>query len=168
MFVAHVVEHHPNGDWDENQKTEGAEEFFAELVRHLPQLAALEKARKDPSSDVTTGSLRDIQGGDIALRGIGMAIFARAFLCCVTEDVDFALMAAKLGTLDWNLLDCERSELPAGPTYATEVAKRSHPMWAHLLVIGESRYRISSSSVDADAAWEKICDKVFDGLHAAA
>lgn len=168
MFIAHIVEHHPNTDWDEAKKTKGAEEFFAELVQHLPQLAQLEKARKEPGSGVTTGSLRDVQGGDIALRGIGMSIFARAYLHCITEGVGFADMAAKLGTLDWNLLDCERSDLPSGPTYAMEVAKHSRPMWAHLLVIGESRYRISSSSVDADLAWERICDRVFGGLQNAA
>jgi DGQHR domain-containing protein len=168
MFVAHVVEHHANADWDESRKTEGAEEFFAELVRHLPQLAQLEKARKVPSTGVTTGSLRDVQGGDIALRGIGMSIFARAYLHCLAEGVDFAQMAAKLGTLDWTLLDCERADLPTGPTYATEVAKHSRPMWAHLLVIGESRYRISSSSADADLAWERICTRVFGELQDAA
>jgi hypothetical protein len=168
MFIGHIVEHHPNVDWDETKKTAGAEDFFAELIRHLPQLAALEKARKDPTSEVTTGSLRDVQGGDIALRGIGMSIFARAYLHCVIEGVDFAQMAAKLATLDWNLLDCERSDLPSGPTYAVEVAKHSRPMWAHLLVIGESRYRISSSSVDADSAWERICKHVFGDMQNAA
>jgi DGQHR domain-containing protein len=168
MFIAHIVEHHPNVDWDETKKTAGAEDFFAELVRHLPQLAALEKARKDPTSEVTTGSLRDVQGGDIALRGIGMSIFARAYLHCIVEGVDFGQMAAKLATLDWNLLDCERSDLPSGPTYAMEVAKHSRPMWARLLVIGESRYRISSSSVDADSAWERICKHVFANMQNAA
>ena len=118
--------------------------------------------------EVTTGSLRDVQGGDIALRGIGMSIFARAYLHCIVEGVEFAQMAAKLGTLDWNLLDCERSDLPSGPTYAMEVTKHSRPMWAHLLVIGESRYRISSSSVDADTAWKRIGERVFGGLQNAA
>lgn len=74
MFVAHVVDHHPEQGLTEAEKTKGAEEFFAALVRHLPQLAALDKARKNPSSEVTTGSLRDVKGGDVALRGIGMAI----------------------------------------------------------------------------------------------
>jgi hypothetical protein len=137
-------------------------------VRHLPQLAALEKARKDPTSEVTTGSLRDVRGGDIALRGIGMSIFARAYLYCVVEGADFAQMAARLGMLDWNILDCERSELVVGPTYSTEVYKHASPLWAHLLVVGEGRYRISSSSGDADGAWEKICDKVLVGLQHAA
>jgi DGQHR domain-containing protein len=168
MFIAHIVEHHPNVAWDETKKTEGAEDFFAELVRHLPQLAALEKARKDPTSEVTTGSLRDVRGGDIALRGIGMSIFARAYLYCVVEGADFAQMAARLGMLDWNILDCERSELVVGPTYSTEVYKHASPLWAHLLVVGEGRYRISSSSGDADGAWEKICDKVLVGLQHAA
>ncbi len=169
MFVAHVVEHHPECELTEGQKTEGADDFFAKLVRHLPQLSALEKARKDPSWEVTTGSLRDVRGGDVALRGIGMAIFARAFLHCVTEGVDFEVMAEKLATIDWNLLDCEKSDLPAGgPTYSADVFKHARPIWAHLLVIAESRYRISSSSVDADAAWEKICDEIFGDLQEAA
>jgi hypothetical protein len=168
MFVAHVVEHHQDSGLAEEKKTEGAGEFFAALVRHLSQLAALEKARKDPTSEVTTGSLRDLRGGDVALRGIGMAIFARAFLYCKENDMDFEVMASKLALIDWNLLDCERSDLPSGPTYAAEVMKRAMPMWAHLLVIGESRYRVSSSSVDADGAWEKINDKILGSLRSAA
>jgi hypothetical protein len=48
--------------------------------------------------------------------------------------------------------------LPNGPTFGSEVRRHAQPVWAHLLIIGENRYRISSSSVDADAAWEKICD----------
>lgn len=161
MFIAHIVDHHSDQDLTEAQKTAGAEDFFAALVRHLPQLAALEKARKDPSSDVTTGSLRDVRGGDVALRGIGMAIFARAFLHCIEHDMDFEIMAAALGRIDWHLLACERADLPNGPTFGSEVMKNAQPTWAHLLVIGESRYRVSSSSVDADAAWEKICTQVL-------
>ncbi|MGJ4993800.1 DNA sulfur modification protein DndB [Bradyrhizobium sp. HKCCYLS3077] len=161
MFIAHIVDHHSNQDLTEAAKTAGAEDFFAALVRHLPQLAALEKARKDPSSDVTTGSLRDVKGGDVALRGIGMAIFARAFLYCVEHNMDFEVMAAALARLDWHLLSCERNELPEGPTFGSEVIKNAQPTWAHLLVIGESRYRVSSSSVDADTAWDKICSQVL-------
>ncbi len=168
MFVAHVVEHHENADWSEEQKTEGAEEFFSALVRHLPQLRALDKARRDRDSEVTTGSLRDLKGGDVALRGIGMAIFARAFLYCKAEDIDFEVMASKLAIIDWHLLDCERSDLPSGPTFGSEALKNAQPIWAHLLVIGESRYRVSSSSIDADAAWEKIRDKVLSEIRSAA
>jgi hypothetical protein len=168
MFIAHVVEHHPDLGLSEQQKTDGAEAFFAALVRHLPQLSALEKARKDPTFEMTTGALRDVRGGDVALRGIGMAIFARAFLYCVAENMDFDLMAAKLAEVDWNLLDCEKSELPPGPTYAAEVVKRARPLWAHLLVIGESRYRVSSSSIDADGAWKKICADHLGDLQDAA
>jgi hypothetical protein len=47
MFVAHVVDHHPDTNLTEEEKTEGAEEFFAALIRHLPQLKALDKARKE-------------------------------------------------------------------------------------------------------------------------
>jgi hypothetical protein len=168
MFVAHVVEHHKDTELTEVEKTQGADEFFVGLVRHLPQLVALEKARKDPQSEVTTGSLRDLRGGDVALRSIGVAIFARAFLYCTEHNVDYGVMASKLATLDWNLLHCERSDLPAGPTYAAEVSKKVLPMWAHLLVIGESRYRVSSSSVDADGAWEKIEAQVLSDVSKAA
>ncbi|MBU6462928.1 MAG: DNA sulfur modification protein DndB [Bradyrhizobium sp.] len=161
MFIAHIVDHHPDQGLTEAEKTQGAEDFFAALIRHLPQLAALEKARKDPSSEITTGSLRDIKGGDVALRGIGMAIFARAFLQCIEDDIDFEVMAANLARIDWHLLACERSDLPDGPTFGSEVQKNALPTWAHLLVIGESRYRVSSSSVDADMAWDKICNQVL-------
>jgi hypothetical protein len=161
MFVAHIVEHHSESSLSEEEKTKGVEDFFAALVRHLPQLKALDKARKDPDSEVTTGSLREAKGGDAALRGVGMAIFARAFLYCLEHDMDFDVMAAKLATIDWHLLAWERSDLPAGPTYGNEVRKNAQPIWAHLLIIGDSRYRVSSSSVDVDTAWDKISAQVL-------
>ena len=161
MFVAHVVDHHSDPNLTEESKTQGAEDFFAALARHLPQLRALERARLDRNSTVTTGSLRDLKGGDIALRGVGMAIFARAFLYCKDEGMDFDVMAAKLALLDWHVLDCERSELPVGPTFGAEALKHAQTLWAHLLVIGENRYRVSSSSTDADAAWQKIRHQVL-------
>jgi DGQHR domain-containing protein len=168
MFVAHVVEHHPDEALTEEEKTDGAEEFFAALVRHLPQLRALDKARKEKNADVTTGSLRDLKGGDVALRGIGMAIFARAFLHCKEHDMDFDVMASKLATIDWHLLACERSDLPSGPTFGNEVRKNAQPIWAHLLIIGENRYRVSSSSPDADTAWGKILRQVLSTAQNAA
>lgn len=168
MFVAHVVEHHANSELSENEKTQGAEEFFAALVRHLPQLRALDKARKEPKSEVTTGMLREMGGGDVALRGIGLAVFARAFLYCKEEELDFDVMASKLAQIDWHLLSCERSDLPSDPSFGSEVLKNAQPMWAHLLVVGENRYRVSSSSSDADTAWEKICEKVLNEHLAAA
>jgi hypothetical protein len=158
MFVSHVVDHHDEFEWSEAQKTEGAEEFFAALTRHLTQLNALEKARKELNSDVSTGSLRDIRGGDVALRGVGMAVFARAFLYCKDNGIDFDRMAEKLATIDWHVLKCERNDLATGPTFGSEVRRNAQPLWAHLVIVGENRYRISSSSGDADAAWEKICD----------
>jgi hypothetical protein len=91
-----------------------------------------------------------------------MAIFARAFLYCLDHDVDFEVMASKLATIEWHLLACERSELPSGPTFGPEVLKNAQPLWANLLIIGESRYRVSSSSVDVDAVWDKLCAQVLD------
>jgi DGQHR domain-containing protein len=161
MFVAHVVDHDPDTNLSEDEKTEGAEDFFAALVRHLPQFKALDKARKEKNAEVTTGSLRDLKGGDVALRGVGMAVFARAFLYSKEEEIDYDVMAAKLATIDWHLLSCERSDVRPGPTFATDLLKNAQPIWAHLLVIGENRYRVSSSSNDADAAWGKIVRTLF-------
>jgi hypothetical protein len=129
---------------------------------------ALDMACKDPSPEVTTGSLRDLKGGDVAIRGVGMAIFARAFLYCLNHDMDYDVMASKLATIDWHLLGSERNELPSGPTFGSEVLKNAQPLWANLLIIGELRYRVSSSSVDVDAAWGKICAQVLDEAHSGA
>ncbi len=157
-----------NTDLTEEQKTEGAAEFFAALVRYLPQLKALDGARKEKNPEVTTASLRETKGGDLALRGVGMAIFARAFLYCKEEDIDYAAMAAKLATIDWHVLTCEKSDLPLGPMYGDEVRKKAQPTWAHLLVIAENKFKISSSSTDADKAWQKIIEKLFGGEASAA
>ncbi|MDJ0642699.1 MAG: DNA sulfur modification protein DndB [Erythrobacter sp.] len=162
MFVAHIVDHHEQPDLSEEEKTAGAEAFFASLVAHLAQLRALDNARKDPSSTVTTGSLRDVRGGDVALRGIGMALFARAFLHCKENDIEFDDMAKRLASIDWHILDCERSSLPDGDAFADGIRQHALDHWSHLLVIGDNRYRVSSSSSDADAAWEKISATIFE------
>jgi hypothetical protein len=162
MFVGHVIEHHPQPDLSDEAKTAGAEEFIGALARHLPQLQALDKVRNDRHPAVTTGQLRDLKGGDIALRGIAMAIFARAFLHCVEHDVGFEEMAAKLGTVEWHLLNRERSEVPQGTQYREQLLSAAEPIWAPLLVIGEDRYRVSSSSADADIVWSRIHDKLFE------
>lgn len=168
MFIGHIVDNHPDADLTEAEKTESAAEFFAALVRHLPQLRALDKARGEKNPEVTTGSLRDLKGGDVALRGVGMAVFARAFLDCKEHDIEYDVMAAKLATIDWHLLACERSEVPPGPSYTRDLLKNAQPIWGHLLVIGENRYRISSSSTDVDTAWEKITSQLFGETRRAA
>ncbi|WP_461328040.1 DNA sulfur modification protein DndB [Bradyrhizobium huanghuaihaiense] len=161
MFVSHIVDHHSQGDASVEEKTRAAEEFFEALVRHLHQLRALDAARNMRDPDVTTGTLREKHGGDVALRGIGMAIFARAYLHCIEEEVDFDVIAAKLAHVDWNLLDCEKDQLPQGDEFQHAVRQHAKPMWAHLLVVGESKYRVSSSQSDADGAWEKIKAQIF-------
>jgi hypothetical protein len=164
MFVAHVVEHSraAGGVVD---KTRGAEAFFSALIRHMPQLKALDKAMKDPSSDeASAGSLRDVRGGDVALRGVGMAIFARAFLFCVENGIEFDAMAKKLGSLDWHVLKCERVELERKEkAFDVAVRDQAQDLWVNLLVIGERSYRIRSSSLDVDGAWAKILP-VVEGL----
>jgi hypothetical protein len=156
MFVSHVVDHYPDEGLNESQKTDGAEAFFAALVRHQPQLKALSDVLTKPDPLITTGALRELRGGNIALRGIGMAIFARAFLHCKETGLDYESMAEALAKLDWYILNGEKADLPTGPTYASEVRKLANPMWQHLLVIGDARYRVSSSSTDADEAWRQI------------
>ncbi|CDX60239.1 hypothetical protein MPL1032_30123 [Mesorhizobium plurifarium] len=161
MFVSHIVDHHADSDASVEEKTRAAEGFFEALVRHMPQLRLLDAARNMRDPDVTTGSLREKNGGDVALRGIGMAIFARAYLHCIENGMDFDTMAMKLAEIDWNLLDCEKDDLPQGQNYQSGVREHAKPMWAGLLVIGEARYRVSSSQSDADSAWEKIMAQIF-------
>jgi hypothetical protein len=63
MFIAHIAEHHPNKDSSVEQKTQGVEEFFAALAKHLPQLAALDKVKNDKEPEVTAGQFREKRGG---------------------------------------------------------------------------------------------------------
>src|SRR6185437_2159674 len=139
---------------------EGAKEFFAALVCHLPQLKALDAVRNVKNPEVTTAALREAKGGDLALRGVGMAIFARAFLYCKEEGIDYDVMAKKLATIDWHVLTCERAALPPGQMYGDELRKKALPMWSHLLVIGENKFKVSSSSTDVDKAWQNIIENV--------
>lgn len=165
MFVSHVVEH-SKVTGTVAEKTFGVEAFFGALIQHMPQLRSLAKAMKDPSSEeASAGSLRDIRGGDVALRGVGMAIFARAFLYCVENGIDFDVMAKKLGSIDWHILKCERADLDRHKDKPFDVAVReqAQELWANLLVIGDRSYRIRSSSMDVDIAWAKIVPKV-EGL----
>jgi DNA-sulfur modification-associated len=161
MFISHIVDHHSDSDAGVEEKTRAAETFFEALVRHLPQLRALDAARNVRDPVVTTGSLREKHGGDVALRAIGMAIFARAYLHCIEHEIDFDTVAAQLANIDWNLLDCGKDELPQGDEYQRGVRQHAKPMWAHLLVVGEAKYRVSSSQGDADAAWDKITAQVL-------
>jgi DGQHR domain-containing protein len=166
MFVAHIAEHHPDREMPLEEKTKEVEAFVTALSTHLPQLAALSKVRNEKDPEVTAGQFREKRGGDIALRGVGMAIFARAYLHCREHNVEFDEMAAQLATIDWNLLNVERDELPKEPTlYAGAVQKAVLPTWAHLLAVGETGYRIRSSSEDAERAWEKIRAHLFDYEH---
>jgi hypothetical protein len=164
MFVAHVVERHPNTELSEAEKTTGAEDFFDALVRHLPQLRALDKARKEAKPEVTTGMLRKKRGGDVALRGVGLAIFARAFLYCKEHGLDYDVMASKLALIEWHLLNCEKSDLPANdPSYKTEVYKNAQPLWAHLLVVGEPAASRAAPSSLGNGVGSTTLDRVQHG-----
>jgi hypothetical protein len=161
MFVSHIVDHHAQEDASVQEKTRAAEDFIEALVRHMPQLRLLDAARNMRDPQITTGSLREKHGGDVALRGIGMAIFARAYLHCIENEMDFDMIATKLADVDWNILDCEKDQLPTGEDFQAGVRQHAKPMWGHLLVVSESKYRVSSSQGDADGAWDKIKAQIF-------
>lgn len=184
-FVAHVQDRFPpaTGQHVETtlvEKMDGAEDFFTEVIRHLPQLNTLDRARleleerqrtnvpiKTPMTRTETpATFRNKRGGDIALRGVGMSLFARGFVHCKQYGVDYAEMASKLATLDWHLLDIERTELPNPETdegrenFADKVREHTNPIWQSMVVVGESRYKIGSSNDEANAAWTRILAKI--------
>jgi hypothetical protein len=184
-FVAHVQDHFPPATDQQVETTlvekmEGAEDFFEAVIKHLPQLNTLEQARlegeerqrtnvpaKTPMVRTETpATFRNKRGGDIALRGVGMSLFARAFVHCKQYGWEFVDMAKKLGTIDWHLLDCERSDLPnpetdqGRETFADKVREHTNPVWQSMVVVGESRYKIGSSNDEANAAWARILAKI--------
>jgi hypothetical protein len=179
LLVAEAVDHYSDSaDMAEGDKTAGAEAFFAALVRHLPQLKLLNEVKDEARHPMVpvngqqhtlTGALRIAKGGDICLRGIGMAVLARAFLHCKDHGVDYEAMAPKLATIDWHALTIERDELDNEEIdetgeivpFAAKVLKYANPLWSHLLAVHESGYRVRSSSADADLAWEKIRARIL-------
>ena len=146
----------------DNKKVEGAEEFFTSVIKYQPELRLL----SGPAEGITVATLREMRGGSIALRGVGMAIFARAFLLCKEEGIAFEDVAKKLGDIDWYILRGNKATLDAveGDTtvYRDRVHAQANPLWVPLLVIGESRYRVSSSSLDTDAVWMMIRPQILD------
>ena len=131
-------------------KLEGTDEFFQALVRRLPgRSSALDDARRGVGG-ATTGALRDVLGGDIALRGVGMAVFAHAFTYAREHDAFIRrLSALHLQGIDWHVLRCERADLLARRS-SFPSPPPSKPMSMSygnsLLIVGSNRYRISSES----------------------
>jgi hypothetical protein len=170
-FVGHCDDLHPDESLTHvADKTTDAEEFFDEIVKHLPQLKALDSARHERSSEISTGTLRERRGGDIMLRGIGLSILARAYLYCIEHHVTFSHMAKKLAAVDWHVLKIERSALPQteGEEYRGAVYANANPLWSNVLVVHEDHYRISSSFEVADASWAKIVAEHLANERAAA
>jgi len=60
------------------------------------------------------------------------------------------------------VLDRERNEVPEGVQYRELLLRAATPIWALLLVIGGGRYRVSSSSAEANAAWSRIRAQLFE------
>lgn len=119
-----------------------------------------------PADMSTTGALRERLGGDVSMRGVGLSLFALAFLDCKRRGISLKEMAQRLGTLDWHILDCERSSLASGDVlFAEAVMAHVRPEWSSLLQLGETRYRISSKMADAEIAWIRISAKLFPEHH---
>jgi hypothetical protein len=141
------------------EKTNGVEDYFKALIKHMPQLKTLDEAR-DPNALIpeSPGTFRERLGGDLTMRGIGLSLFARGFVHCKTTGMSYEAMAKHLATVEWTLLDIERGTLPENDPAAFYQAVRDHvrPAWQPLVIIGENRFRVSSSSDDADRAWDAI------------
>lgn len=144
-----------------DEKTANLEKFFDEVVRHVPTLKTLDRARTQNDPEKTTADLRDVKGGDVILRGLGMSILARAFLFAREHRITFTNMAAKLARLDWHVLDIERNRFDSRKEYREEVLTHSNPLWKHLLVIGENKFKIGASKPNADEAWVNITAELF-------
>ncbi|MET0742704.1 MAG: DNA sulfur modification protein DndB [Microvirga sp.] len=166
LFTNHVAENHPSGILAPlSGKMTHAEAFFNALIQHVSELRALAPAvpgAPPPPVGVevpSTGSLREYRGGNIVLRGIGVGIFARAYLTALLYGVDFVAMAKALDEVDWHVLTIQK---PAAddPDFQAKVAGALAPLWSHMIAITESRFRISSSASDADIAWSKIMTTV--------
>jgi len=174
-FVKHVSDNlddgtNPDQQSSVNAATAGAEDFFsllAEEIPHLPLIWETEsQGLKITDKEALVGPMRrKIRGGDISLRAIGVAIFARAFVFCAKSQVSHQEMAEKLATLDWFFLNREPPEPDANASerYVQAVTAATNSLWRNLLVVGEQHYRISAAGDAADGAWERIEKELFPG-----
>jgi DGQHR domain-containing protein len=173
-MIQHIVDNHPSAKTNpesklsDDLKTQNLGAFIDELVKSLPSFKALEANRKDkikdPTTESVTGTLREHSGGNVALRAIGMFIFARAFVYCLEHNIPFKPMAEALATLDWHALDCARDAVPASDDpdeYSAAVMSHVNPIWRPLIVIKAKRYKISSSNDDANTSWDIITNQLF-------
>lgn len=169
QLVAYISDRHPNPHLSDAEKMAGTSEFFRLLSRSMPNFRLLDDVRNitSPPPDMpTTGGLRERLGGDISMRGVGMSLFALAFIECRRHGISLSDMAERLGSIDWHLLDCERADLGRyGLPFADAVLAHVRPMWSSLLGLGETRYRISSKMTDAEIAWGRIEAALFPEHH---
>jgi hypothetical protein len=169
QLVGHIIERHPEAYLSDEEKMAGVAEFFRLLSQHMPAFRLLDEIRSaalPPADMSTTGALRERLGGDVSMRGIGLSLFALAFLDCKGRGIGLKEMAQRLGTLDWHMLDCERNSLASGDMpFAEAVMAHVRPEWSSLLQLGETRYRISSKMADAEVAWMRISAKLFPEHH---
>lgn len=172
QFIGHVVDKYPPPIAGADKvaasvadTTNGAEHFFTALIKEMPQLRALDAARSMAVGDpqrMTPSKFRNTRGGDIALRGLGMALFARAFVYAKSNGIPYQEIAKRLALVDWHLLDCDRGQLPSTASddgrseFAAAVRTHVVPPWDSVLVIGESRYRIGGGNEEANQAWDRI------------
>jgi hypothetical protein len=174
MLVSQIVDHYFDPDleapkdagakWQRDQvakHTDGLEDFLRECIGHIPVLAQLDQSIRAEEPTVTVGELRESLGGDVLLRGIGMAILARAFCFCKDHDIGYDRMAQALGGVDWHVLTVERTSLEtakaeSGAAFAAAVVAGARPLWSHMITVSEAGFRIRSTAAAADEAWERI------------
>jgi DNA-sulfur modification-associated len=167
-MVWHITEKHPEANLSDELKVQNVAEFLDELVGAMPQLKALESLRlaklKEPATESVTGILREHSGGDVALRAIGLFIFARAYVHCLIHSIGFKHMADQLATINWHALNCARDDIPVDDDpniYHAAVMKHVNPIWRPLIVVKARRYKISSSTMDANNCWDNITNLIY-------
>ena len=107
--------------------------------------------------------VRNRQGGNLAIRGVAMALFARAYCRCVQHNISYVEMAERLGMLDWHLLTCEVDQIPEDrhTGYYDVLMNVTQEIWRPLVIVGPNRYRITSSTNEVEKCWELLINELY-------
>jgi len=160
MFVSTVLNAKPNVI-KKGERWADAIAFMTAAIANIPVLQSLDVARSEAKPTVTVGSVRDINGGNVLLRGVGMALLSRAFLHCLDFHIQFEEISKKLAALDWHVLDCARDNITNEPDYGQNVMAHANPLWRSLLVLREGGFRVSSIQSEVDKAWKRAVNILY-------
>lgn len=147
----------------------GAVAFFEALITHVPTLRDLESHRNNPGNyPASPADLREQGGGDVVLKAAFLAIASRAFFMCREQGIRFNAMALALGSIPWQVLKGEKSDLDkdieASPdaSYGEVLSRHLRPHLQPLVTVAEGRYRIVPAVKDVDLAWNKHLRPMLD------